>query len=113
MTLCGSRRSDDERLDDATTEEERQFSNSAQLFMRLAHEGPALIVRAHTDQRNLRAECDWTRVQDRYESSNGWTVKRAWMGRERHGWAAFAPDGLAEWWSLDPVTAMVRAEGGS
>lgn len=74
---------------------------------------PSLLVRAHQDMRNLRADCDWARDGDGWRSSNGWTVKRAWVGRHRDAWAAFAPDGVAEWGALDPVTAMVRAEGGS
>lgn len=72
---------------------------------------PPLIVRAHADQRTLRAERDWTRRGAGWESSNGWTVKRAWIARERDGWAAFAPDGVPEWWGADPATAMERAEG--
>ena len=74
---------------------------------------PALIVRAHKDRRVLRAVCDWSRDRHGWRSANGWLVKPAWVGEHRNGWAAFAPDGVAEWWALDPVTAMVRAEGGS
>ncbi len=88
---------------------------TAQLALRL--EQPvgtlSLICRAHVDMRCLRSVCDWTREGPGWTSANGWTVKRAHVGREREGWAAFAPDGVPEWWAADPVTAMVRAEGGS
>lgn len=86
---------------------------TAQLAMRLENTAPPFIVRANTDPRVLRAECDWHRTAEGYESSNGWVVKPAWLGDHRDAWAAFAPDGVAEWAALDPVTAMVRAEGGS
>lgn len=91
------------------------MSASAQLALRLEMpEGtPSLIVRAHADQRNLRAACDWSRQGAGWTSANGWTVRKAHIGRRRDGWAAFAPDGVPEWWAPDPVTAMVRAEGGS
>lgn len=71
------------------------------------------MVRAAGDRGVLRAACDWSRVRDGWQSANGWTVQRAHVPGERHGWAAVAPDGVAEWWALDPITAMVRAEGGS
>lgn len=88
---------------------------TAQLALRLERPAgtPALMVRAATDRSNLRAACDWTREGPGWRSSNGWTVRRQWVGKNRDGWAAFAPDGVAEWWAADPVTAMVRAEGGS
>jgi hypothetical protein len=73
---------------------------------------PPLIVRANADQRTLRAVCDWRREGAGWTSANGW-VRRAWIGHRRAGWAAFAPDGVPEWWAADPVTAMVCAEGGS
>ena len=87
---------------------------SAQLALRLERpQGtPSLIVRAATDQGCLRAVCDWTREGPGWTSANGWTVRREWIGTQRYGWAAFAPDGVPEWWAVDPVTAMVRAEGG-
>jgi hypothetical protein len=78
---------------------------------------PPLTIRA--EARGLcvlRAECDWTREGAGWRSSNGWTVRPQTFGDEiamRHGWAAYAPDGYPEWWAEDPVTAMVRAEGGS
>lgn len=75
---------------------------------------PALMVRAHRDRHVLRAVCDWSRHAGHWRSANGWTVKPAFAnGREDGGWAAYAPDGVGEWWAHDPVTAMVRAEGGS
>ena len=88
---------------------------TAQLAMRLEHPAgtPSLVCRAATDSRTLRADCDWTREGPGWTSANGWTVRKAWIGKQRDGWAAFAPDGVPEWWAADPVTAMVRAEGGS
>lgn len=87
----------------------------AQLALQLERPAatPALIVRAATNRANLRAACDWRREGPGWRSSNGWTVRKAHIARERDGWAAFAPDGVPEWWAADPVTAMVRAEGGS
>lgn len=84
---------------------------SDQMALRLDGDGPNLMVRVHADQRVLRADCDWTLVGHEYRSSNGWAIRRAWIGRERNGWAAFAPDGVPEWWAADPFTAMARAEG--
>lgn len=86
-----------------------------QLAMRLQPPAgtPALIVRAGQDRRVLRAVCDWSRHRDGWQSANGWIVRRAWVGEHRDAWAAFAPDGVGEWWAHDPITAMVRAEGGS
>jgi len=88
---------------------------TVQLALRLKQPAGTLplICRATTDPRTLRAACDWTREGQGWVSANGWTIRRAHVGRERDGWAAFAPDGIAEWWAADPVTAMVRAEGGS
>lgn len=88
---------------------------TGQLAMRVEHPAGTLplIVRASTDRRVLRAECDWTRSGPGWVSSNGWTVRRAHVGSDADGWAAFAPDGIPEWWASDPVTAMTRAEGGS
>lgn len=87
----------------------------SQLALRLEHPAgtPALIVRANADRRCLRAVCDWLREGPGWTSANGWTVRRAHIGDRSDGWAAFAPDGVPEWWAEDPVTAMVRAEGGS
>lgn len=94
---------------------------SAQLALRLeAPAGtPPLTVRAHADRRVLRADCDWSRDAEGWESANGWTIRPAYITQlegsppEPNGWAAFGPDGCPEWWAADPVTAMVRAEGGS
>lgn len=88
---------------------------AAQLFLPLERPNgtAALMVRAHQDRRVLRAECDWSRFADGWKSANDWIVKPAWVGRHRDAWVAIAPDGVPEWGALDPVTAMVRAEGGS
>jgi len=75
---------------------------------------PPLVLRArHQDV--LRAVCDWSRHSDGWRSANGWTVRPEGIhqrGRNSKGWAAYAPDGVPEWWAEDAVTAMTRAEGG-
>jgi hypothetical protein len=92
---------------------------TAQLAFRLEHPAGTLplICRAAADKRCLRAVCDWSREGPGFTSVNGWTVLPRQIdgchASDRRGWVASAPDGVAEWWALDPVTAMVRAEGGS
>lgn len=78
-------------------------------------EPPRLVLSQRASARKLRADCDWTRFGAGWISANGWVVRPQEFGGEiemRHGWAAYAPDGLPEWWAEDPVTAMTRAEGG-
>ena len=73
--------------------------------------GRPLVVRAAEDRRVLRSDRDWSITPRGIVSSNGWSLVQGHIGRERNGWAAVAPDGVAEWWAPDLVTAMERAEG--
>lgn len=72
---------------------------------------PPLVLRAQADPATLRATADWTRAGAGWRSSNGWEVRRARLADLSYAWAAFAPDGIGEWWAHDAATAMERAEG--
>lgn len=79
----------------------------SQVAFRLEHPAGTLplLLRIQADERNRRAAQDWSSDRDGWVSANGWTIRPRQLD-ERH-----AADRRG--WALDPVTAMVRAEGGS
>jgi hypothetical protein len=76
-----------------------------------------LKLRLELGSTTARAQRDWCRDGLGWRSSDGWTVRRAhlvpssYVRGHENGWAALSPDGVAEWWALDAITAMERAEG--